>query len=122
MRSVLPLALILASCSTPQARADRDPATAEADAAFQAGDYPRAGLLYESLLDKHPDFARAALRVALCLERSARVEEALKSFDRVRSLAPEGPEAREAEERIALLRRLRDWDPVRGPRASEILE
>ncbi len=89
--SALAAALLLFSFLFLRAEAA---SVAEADAAFEAGDHPRALALYDQVLDSDPDNVSALLRSAQLLSWTKRYDEAVRRYDRAIALAPDDREAR----------------------------
>jgi tetratricopeptide (TPR) repeat protein len=99
-RTTVLCVLIAAAIATPVLAAD----TAEADAAFDAGDHARALELYERVLSVDPDNAHALLRSAMLLSWDRKFTEAVRRYDRLLDLNPRDRKA--AFERAKVL----SWD------------
>lgn len=91
------------------ADAARGAGTAEADAAFDAGDQARALMLYEDILREDSNDLRALVRSAMLLSWDRRYVEAAARYDRVLALDPTNE--------TALLERAKvlSWDSRFGP-------
>src|SRR5262245_48404041 len=93
-RGVFPprYALILAVVLVSGERTLAD--TATADAAFDAGDNPRALALYDEVLAGDPRYVHALIRSGMLLAWDRRFDEALVRYDRALALDPREPKAR----------------------------
>jgi tetratricopeptide (TPR) repeat protein len=101
-KACLGAALLVAALVAGPAQAASD--TSAADAAFGAGDHPRALSLYDEVLAADPDNVHALVRSGMLLSWDLRYSEAVARYERVLALDP--------HHRVAALERAKvlSWD------------